>query len=180
MPWPAEALPRSRMHASVVGYLACAHYADHQPFFRLEQQLARVGVLPRNCQVSLMDQLAARLGPLVRRIRDELLAENYVQLDATPIEVADPAHRGSLKEAAIWAYRGQSGAVRSDYRPTMAVKGPDQVLTAANYRGLLQHDAAAGLNNIGPPGQIQHLACHGHLRRPFFKAVQGRKKKAER
>jgi transposase len=180
-PWPAEALPRSRMHASVVGFLACAHYADHQPFFRLEQQLARVGVdLPRNSQVSLMDQLAERVRPLVRQIQRELLAEKYVQLDATPIDVADPAHPGSLKEAAIWVYRGASGVVWFDYRPTKAVKGPDEVLTEAGYSGLLQHDAAAGLNNIGPPGQVRHLACHSHLRRPFFKAVQGREKKAER
>jgi len=180
-PWPADALPRSRMHASVVAYLACAHYADHQPFFRIQQQLARVGVdLPRNCQVSLMDQLADRMGPLVRRIVEEIFAEKYVQLDATPIDVADPGHRGELKEAAVWVYRGKSGAVWFDYRPTKAVKGPDEVLKKADYEGLLQHDAAAGLNNIGPPGKIRHLACHAHLRRPFFKAVQGQEKKAER
>jgi len=180
-PWPADVLPRSRMHASVVAYIACAHYADHQPFFRIERQLARVGVdLPRNCQVSLMDQLAERMGPLVRRIGEDIFAEKYVQLDATPIDVADPAHRGELKEAAVWVYRGKSGAVWFDYRPTKAVKGPDEVLKKADYEGLLQHDAAAGLNNIGPPGKIRHLACHAHLRRPFFKAVQGREKKAER
>ena len=48
-PWPDEVLPRSRMHGSVAAHIACAHYADHQPFFRIERQLARVGVaLPRN------------------------------------------------------------------------------------------------------------------------------------
>lgn len=180
-PWPSDVLPRSRMHASVVGYIACAHFADHQPYFRIEQQLARVGVeLPRNCQVSLMDQLTERTKLLVEQIRRELFAEKYVQLDATPMEVADPARPGKLREAAIWVYRAKSGAVWFDYQATKAVKGPDKVLTDANYEGLLQTDAAAGLNNIGPPGQIRHLGCHCHLRRPFFKALKGREKKAER
>jgi transposase len=174
-PWPADILPRARMHASVVGYIACAHFADHQPFYRIEQQLTRVGVyLPRNSQVSLMDQLSERVDLLVRRICQDVLAEKYVQLDATPVAVADPDRRGALREAAMWVYRAKSGAVWFDYRPTKAVKGPDQVLTEANYEGLLQTDAAAGLNSI------LHLGCQAHLRRPFFKAAQGREKKAER
>lgn len=179
--WPADILPRSRMHASMVGYIACAHFADHQPYYRIQQQLERVGVdLPRNSQVSLMEQLSKLIALLVQQVRADLFAEGYLQLDATPVDVADPAHKGALKEAAVWVYRGPSGAVWFDYRPTKAVRGPDEVLTAANYKGLLQHDAAAGLNNIGPPGQIRHLACFSHLRRPFFHALEGREKKAER
>lgn len=180
-PWPADVLPRARMHASVVGYIACAHFADHQPYFRIEQQLARVGVeLPRNCQVSLMQQLTERVERLVEKIRQDLFAEKYLQLDATPLAVADPARPGKLREVALWVYRSKSGAVWFDYQPTKAVRGPDKVLTEANYAGLLQTDAAAGLNNIGPPGQIRHLGCHCHLRRPFFQAVKDREKNAER
>ena len=56
--WPADILPRARVHASVVGHIAAAHYSDHQPFHRIEQQLARTGVeLARSTQVSLMNQL---------------------------------------------------------------------------------------------------------------------------
>ncbi len=43
-PWPADVLPRSRVHASVVGHIAAAHYCEHLPFHRIEQQLARTGV----------------------------------------------------------------------------------------------------------------------------------------
>ncbi len=42
-PWPAEVLPRARMHVSVVAHLTAAHYAEHLPFYRLEQQLAHRG-----------------------------------------------------------------------------------------------------------------------------------------
>jgi hypothetical protein len=45
--WPADVLPRARMHASVVAHVAAAHYADHLPYYRIEQQLARTGVASR-------------------------------------------------------------------------------------------------------------------------------------
>ena len=104
-PWPDEVLPRSRTHASVVAYIASAHYADRQPYFRIERQLYRVGVdLPRNCQVSLMRQLEERVAPLVRHLKMEILGSGYVQLDATPINVADPARPGRLREASLWVF----------------------------------------------------------------------------
>ena len=180
-PWPDDVLSRARTHASVVAHIACAHYADHLPYFRIERQLARVGVdLPRNCQVSLMRQLEERVAPLVRHLKMEILGSGYVQLDATPINVADPARPGRLREASLWVYRNQAGAVWFDYQPNKSPKGPDRILSEAKYRGLLQTDAAAGLGNIGPPRQIVSLGCHAHLRRPFFHSVKGREKKAER
>ncbi len=42
--WPAGVLPRARMHASVLAHLATAHFADPLPYYRIEQQLGRVGV----------------------------------------------------------------------------------------------------------------------------------------
>ena len=72
--WPADVLPRARMHVSVIAHVATAHYADHLPFYRIEQQMARIGVdLPRNCQVSLMSQLDRLVEPLVRAIMRDVL-----------------------------------------------------------------------------------------------------------
>jgi transposase len=180
-PRPEEVLPRSRTPASVVAHIACAHDADHQPYSRIGRQLARAGVdLPRNCQVSLMRQLEERVAPLVRHLNREILASGYVQLDATPINVADPARPGRLREASLWVHRSQAGAVWFEYQPNQSPKGPDRVLIEPKDRGLLQTDAAAGLGKIGPPGQVTYLGCHAHLRRPLFQAVKGREKKAER
>jgi hypothetical protein len=32
-PWPAEVLPRSRVHVSIVAYVAAAHYCEHLPLY---------------------------------------------------------------------------------------------------------------------------------------------------
>lgn len=181
-PWPVDVLPRSRTHASVVAHIACAHFADHLPYHRIEQQLARVGVdLPRVCQVSLMRQLDERTNPLVRHIKEkEVLGSGYVQLDATPIPVADPDRPGRLQEATLWAYRSLAGPVWFEYRATKSPKGPNQVLVDTHYRGYLQTDGAPGLGEIGPTGEVISLGCHAHLRRPIYQAVKGGEKKAQR
>ena len=43
-PWPSEVMPRSRIDASVIGSILCARFADHQPYNRQSDQLARHGV----------------------------------------------------------------------------------------------------------------------------------------
>lgn len=171
-PWPEGVLPRSHVDASVVGYVAAAHYGLHLPFHRIEQDLARKGVdLPRSSQVSLMAQLDERVRLLVKAVRADVLASGYVRLDATVVKVQDPQRPGKLRDACVWAYRGANGSVFFDYQATKAIKAPDTLLKAACYSGFLQTDAAEGLDAIGPPGKVTHLGCHAHLRRPFFKAL---------
>lgn len=178
--WPADVLPRARMHVSVLSHIATAHFADHLPYYRIEQQLGRVGVdLPRNCQVSLMAQLDRLVEPLVKALRADVLGSGYVGLDATPIPLLDPARPGSAREATLWAYRGATGSVWFDFQLSKSPQHPERVLKAADYRGLLQTDGAAGLGSIGPPGQVTALGCHAHARRYFFKAVQLRETASE-
>ncbi|MGH6873344.1 MAG: IS66 family transposase [Rhizomicrobium sp.] len=178
-PWPASALPRSRIDASVVAHIAAAHFSEHVPYYRLEQQLVRTGVsLPRNTQVSLMAQLDARVAPVVAHLKHAVLASGYVHLDATPIDVCDPARPGEARSATVWAYRARSpdperdGLVWFDYRATKSPAEPSAVLRAAHYRGVVQTDGAAGLDALAPPDQITHLGCWAHARRYVVAAVE--------
>jgi transposase len=172
-PWPADVLPRARVHASVVAYVAAAHYCEHLPFNRIQQHLARVGVdLPRVCQVSLMAQLHELSEPLVLAQKKEVFAGGYIQLDATPIDLCDSARPGAVREATLWAYRSKSGAVWFEYQTSKSPAHPDATLRQMNFRGYCQTDAAKGLESIGPPGEVTSLGCHAHSRRYFFDAHQ--------
>lgn len=176
-PWPSGVLPRARAHASVVAHIAAQHYGEHQPFYRLEQSLERQGVnLPRSTQVSLMAQLDRLVEPLTNALRAEVLASKYLQLDATPVDVCDPARPGQVREATLWSFQAvegrAAGAVWFEYRPSKSPSGPAEVLTKANFTGLLQTDGASGLETFGDPEKIQHLGCHAHARRYFFQAAQ--------
>jgi len=178
-PWPADVLPRSGVHASIVAHIAAAHFSEHVPYYRLEQQLARTGVaLPRSTQVSLMAQLDALVAPLVDHLKARVLGSGYVHLDATPIDVCDPARPGEARSATLWAYRARSrdptmeGLVWFDYRETKSPVHPGHVLRDARYRGVVQTDGAAGLDTLGPPDRITHLGCWAHARRYVLEAVR--------
>lgn len=178
-PWPSDLLPRARMHASVIAHIAAAHFAEHVPYYRLEQQLARTGVsLARSTQVSLMTQLDALVAPLVAHLHTLVLGSRYVHLDATPVDVCDPARPGAARTAHLWAYRARSpdpaidGLVCFDYQATKSPQHPRALLQQAQYRGVLQTDGAAGLDTLGPPDQITHLGCWAHARRYVAEAVQ--------
>lgn len=176
-PWPADVLPRARMHVSVIAHLAAAHYAEHLPFYRIEQQLARTGVtLARSTQVALMTQLDALVTPLVAHLKAAVLGSGYVHLDATPVDVCDPARPGRAREATLWAYRARSpdpaveGLVWFEYQPSKSPAHPRAVLAA--YRGVLQTDGAAGLDALGPSEHVTHVGCWAHARRRFVQALR--------
>ena len=177
--WPADVLPRSRVHASIVAHIAAAHFCEHQPYYRLEKHLARLGVdLPRVCQVSLMAQLDERMQPLVAAIQAQVWASGYIHLDATPIGLCDPGRPGAARESTLWAYRATAGPVWFDFQLTKSPKRPAQLLE--NYRGLLQTDGAAALDAIGrDDGRVTHLGCWSHARRYFVKAVDAGERDAE-
>lgn len=177
-PWPADVLPRARVHASIVAHIAAAHFCEHQPYHRLEKHLERVGVdLPRVCQVSLMAQLDERMEPLVEAICAQVLASGYVHLDATPIDLCDPARPGAARESTLWAYRASDGPVWFDFCLNKSPKRPAQLLE--NYRGLLQTDGASALDAIGrDEGRVTHLGCWSHARRYFVKALDAGEREA--
>lgn len=170
-PWPADVLPRSRVHASVIGHIASAHYSEHLPFHRIQQQLARTGVeLPRSTQVSLMAQLDRLVEPLLVALKNEVFGSGYLHVDATPIDVCDPQRPGHVREATLWAYCTKTGAVWFEYQASKSPVHPDATLKAMRFAGYCQTDGAKGLDAIGPPGQVKSLGCHTHARRGFFDA----------
>jgi len=177
-PWPADVLSRSGVHASIVAHIAAAHFSEHVPYYRLEQQLARTGVaLARSTQVSLMAQLDTLVEPLIDHLRAQVLGSGYVHLDATPVDVCDPARPGEARSATLWAYRARSpdpeieGLVWFDYRETKSPVHPAAVLRDAAYRGVVQTDGAAGLDTLAPPERVTHLGCWAHARRYVMEAV---------
>jgi hypothetical protein len=117
-----------------------------------------------------MAQLNERVQPLVAALQAQIWASGYIHLDATPIDLADPARPGAVRESTLWAYRATDGPVWFDFRLHKSPSCPAQLLE--NYRGLLQTDGAPGLEKIGQEGKrVTHLGCFSHARRYFVKAV---------
>jgi transposase len=169
-PWPDEVLPRARVHASIVGFVAAEHYSNHQPFNRIEQTLSRQGIeLPRVTQVSMMEQLDRLTTPLVAALKTSILTDKYLHIDATPIDECDPQRPGAVREACLWALRAHDGPVYFEYRQSKSPEGIRKLLVG--FQGKLQTDGAAGLDTL--VGENFHYGCFAHARRYFDKAVRG-------
>jgi transposase len=180
-PWPTAVLSRARMHASVVAHIATAHYADHQPYYRIATQLKRQGIhLPRNSQAALMAQLDQLIAPLLTCLQRAVLTSGYVQLDATPVALLDRTRPGRAREGTLWSYRALPPPdgrgpplVWFTYSVSKSPDHPRQVLTEPAYTGLLQTDGAPGLDaTLGRPGALTHLGCWAHARRYFVDAYR--------
>jgi len=170
-PWPAEVMPRSRIDASVVGSILCARFADHQPYNRQSDQLARHGVkLDRGTIGSLVRLAEEKLESVYDAVVRQTLACDYLMMDPTPVRMKSDIKRGSTKEACLWTYRALDGPVFFEFAE--GKHGTTPANTLEHYKGRLQTDGASNFGGVPLRPDIQHLNCWAHLRRYFVKAEE--------
>jgi transposase len=170
-PWPTSVLTKARIDVSIVADMLVKRYLDHQPFHRQEQQFGRLGLeISRNTMISWAKQAEALAEPMVKVLKDIVLKSEYIQVDATPIEVADPARPGRTHQACIWAYRALDGPVYFEF--ALGKSGTAPGATLANYRGIIQTDGANNFGGVTQNEGVTHLGCWAHARRYFFQADQ--------
>lgn len=170
-PWPADAMPRSRIDASVVGSILCARFADHQPYHRQSVQLERNGVrLATNTICSLVALACEKLEPVYKAVAAQTLSKDYLMMDPTPVKLKSTAKKGSTREACLWTYRALDGPVFFEFAE--GKHGSTPAKTLAQYKGILQTDGANNFGGVPAREDIIHLGCWTHARRYFVKAEE--------
>jgi len=154
---------------SLLAGIAVQHFADHQPYYRLEEILQRAGLsIGRPTQSRWMIDLAAALSPLTDLMRRRVLLSLLVQADETPVMLLQPG-AGKAKTSYLWAVLGDASAPYTTFYFTedRSRAGPEQWF--AGYRGWLVSDAYIVYELLGEEslGRIQLAACHVHARRKF-------------
>lgn len=85
-PLPAQVIAQGKAGASLVAHVMLSKYDDHLPLYRQQQQFARLGVdFSRQSLCDWVEKGAEWLQPIVREMKRELLAQDYVQVDETPV-----------------------------------------------------------------------------------------------
>ena len=88
---------------AALAHVLVAKYADHIPLYRQAQILARSGVeLDRSTLAGWVGKAAFHLGPIVKRMADELKRGVRLVMDQTPAPVLAPG-RGKTKTGYLWA-----------------------------------------------------------------------------
>lgn len=178
-PMPSLAFPKSNLGPSLAAHICVSKFADHLPLYRQRTQLKRAGLEVSDSTIGGWFQATATLlEPLGDALRNEVLAEPYLQVDETPIPVQDAHKEGSLRKGYHWVYHAPLiKAVLFDYRSGRSEKFPIEVL--GDFHGTLQTDGYVGYRKLAAKEGITALACMAHARRKFEKALNNDTTRAE-
>lgn len=151
---------------SVWAYLTTCRFADHLPYYRIEDVLGRGGFrIDRSTQWRWMRGLARGVTPLVDLMWKRALSSACLTVDETPVRQLAP---GKTLTAYLWTAVGDLNHpydcffYTSDRRSV----GPETFLSG--YEGYLLADAYVGYERIGNLwSNVWKASCWAHARRKF-------------
>ncbi|HVZ64621.1 MAG TPA: IS66 family transposase [Lacunisphaera sp.] len=180
-PAPARVVSGGFASAGLIAWALTAKFCDHLPLHRQEKMLARWGApISRQNLSDWVGAATALLEPLVKRMKQDLLATGYVQADETPIRCNDPDLRdGKTTTGWLWALSHPGGDVVFEWRLSRRHEEAERLL--GDYQGILHADAYeayAAYARTRP--QVEWVGCWAHARRRFVEAAAERPRTAER
>lgn len=180
-PAPARLIEGGMPTEATVAHVLVSRYADHLPLYRQSQILARQGIeIGREVLADWTGTGATEIVPVVRRMKEILLASARLFADETTMPVLDPG-RGKTKKGYAWA-------IARDDRPWGGTAPPAVVFhyasgrgaeharaLLAGYRGILQCDGYGAYKALATTDGDMTLAfCWSHVRREFIELAKGK------
>jgi transposase len=154
-------------------------FVDHLPIYRQIERFKRERVKISSSTINgWQESVCNLLEPLYDTLKRRVLAQGYIQVDETPIQVLDKNKKGKTHRGYHWVYYSPlEKTVFFDYQHGRSRAGPSKLLK--NFSGYLQSDGYAVYDIIAKRESITHLNCIAHARREFEKALAYDKPKAE-
>lgn len=180
-PMPDGVVDGGKYEASVYAHVAVSKYGDHLPLNRLQGIFKRYGVnLPRQSMWDMlvrMDELVAQ--PVLRQMRSELLQEDALHADETPVTFRLEEGKGT-KTGYIWTWRNlrERGPpkVLIEFKTSRGRLGPKAFL--GNWAHTLLTDGYSGYDDVTNTNGITRAGCWVHARRKFKDALDSGNKTA--
>lgn len=171
-PLPPQLIEQGRAGASLVAHVILSKYDDHLPLYRQQQQFLRLGVnFARQTLCDWVDKGADWLQAIVREMKVELLAGDYLQVDETPVKVLDPEVQGRCAQGYLWVAGRPDGDVIFEFHPGRGQEYARELV--GDFKGYLQRDgySAYGTLTKAQSGVVP-VGCWGHARRKFVEAAE--------
>jgi transposase len=166
---PEPFIDRCYLGTEFLAYLVASRFADHIPYYREEDILARIGFpIHRATQWRWMRGLAGQVSPLVQLMHEQTLLSGVLGMDETPIPLICP-ERAATRSAYLYAQYGDAAHpyVSFHYAPHKTAENIQRML--GNYQGCLQSDAYICYELIAAAAsdRIRAAGCWCHARRKF-------------
>jgi transposase len=170
-PLPPSLVPQGCADSSLVAQVILAKFVDHVPLHRQQQIFARLGVnLPKSTLGDWVRHGATWLEPIVREMKRQLLAGDYLQAGETPVNVMDPDVKGKTVKGYLWVMGLPGDNVVFEFHPGRGKAEAKKLLDG--FKGYLQRDGYSAYSSlVNEPGQqLIPVGCWGHARRKFIDA----------
>ena len=168
-PVPAHVIDKGIPTTGLLASVLVSKYADHLPLYRQEQIYGRAGLaIARSTLGAWVGTCGVQLQPLVDALRQEILQQNVLHADETPVQMLSPG-KGKTHRAYLWAYSATRfsdlRAVVYDFAHSRAGEHARAFLDG--WRGKLVCDDYSGYKASFGQG-VTEIGCMAHARRKFF------------
>ena len=167
---PSRAIEKGLAHETVLADIIVSKYVDHLPLYRQAKIFEREGVSIASSTMSdWVRSCCLLLEPLYEALKKEILLNDYLQVDESPIKVLDKKKKGKTHLGYHWLYLSKDNPlVLFDYQKGRGREGPREMLK--NFKGYLQTDGYVVYDEFGKNKDITLLGCMAHARRYFDQA----------
>ena len=181
-PAPIQLIPKAIASGGLMAHILTAKFVDSLPFYRQEQQFARLGTdITRATMCRWAMRVAEACIPLKKLLIQEILSGPLINADETSVQVLKEPGRAAESESYMWVFRGglpHKPLLYFHYHQTREGEVARSVL--GEYKGVVQTDGYAAYNFLDVRKEIVHLGCLAHVRRKFMDAQKARPKKSPR
>lgn len=163
-------LQKSIASAETLAFIMTEKYMKHMPLYRIESAIKQFDVkLSRQTMSNWMMKVSGiYLKPLYKLMQVDILQEQVIHADETPLTVVKPNGKISKrKNCYMWTYVSGYDAKNKislyEYTETRGQDNPKQMLKG--YTNYLQTDGYAAYKRIHG---IKLIGCLAHIRRKFL------------
>jgi transposase len=166
-PGGTKLTPGGEYSIQMATQVACDKFEDHIPLERQRKQMKRSGV---NVEVKtlygLTEHLYHRLYPLLDMIKIDILENEWIHIDESPITFYNP----NKDRGYIWSMSNNIAAYYQ-FEPTRSGLIAQEMLK--NYKsGCVVTDGFSGYGFLDKKDGVGHAFCWAHVRRKFFDAMK--------
>lgn len=174
-PLPLSPINRAMAGSSLLTELLVGKYVYHLPFYRQIQQFKDLGI--KLTASTINDWFIGScdlLKPLYNKIKEAVLACNYLQVDETTLPVINKEKKQATKEY-LWLARAVTEKIlffsyldgsRSQHTAQQILQG---------FKGHLQCDGYNGYDVFQKDSHVHLVACWAHVRRKYIESTEENK-----
>jgi len=169
---PEPVLQHSYATASSVAWTMYQKFVQAVPLYRQEKDWKQMGFPISRGTLSnwIIKTSQEWLMPVVDKLHEELLKEQYLHADETPVQVLNEEGKKNTTKSYMWVYSTSTNTEKGIriFRYAQGRAGENAKDFLEGFNGYLHTD---GYTGYGKVKEIHHCLCWSHVRRYFLDAL---------